>query len=81
MFTDATESSGHGATQAGHVDVEVLFSDKSTFCLFGNQAHVYVRRFAGEEFKHSLLISTQLRICGTKWHWRSPEDVQLPSGS
>jgi hypothetical protein len=30
---------------------KVLFSDESTFCLFGNQAHTYVRRFPGEEFK------------------------------
>jgi hypothetical protein len=29
----------------------VLFSDESTFCLFGDQAHAYVRRFPGEEYK------------------------------
>lgn len=34
---------------------KVLFSDESTFCLFGNQAHTYVRRFRGEEFKHECL--------------------------
>jgi len=37
---------------------KVLFSDESTFCLFGNQAHVYVRRFAGEEFKPECLNLT-----------------------
>jgi transposase len=30
---------------------KVLFSDESTFCLFGDQAHAYVRRFPGEEYK------------------------------
>lgn len=34
---------------------KVLFSDESTFCLFGDQAHVYVRRFPGEEYKPECL--------------------------
>ena len=37
---------------------KVLFSDESTFCLFGNQAHTYVRRFRGEEFKPECLNLT-----------------------
>lgn len=37
---------------------KVLFSDESTFCLFGNQAHTYVRRFPGEEFKPECLNLT-----------------------
>lgn len=37
---------------------KVLFSDESTFCLFGNQAHTYVRRFPGEEFKPECLNVT-----------------------
>jgi hypothetical protein len=36
----------------------VLFSDESTFCLFGNQAHTYVRRFRGEDFKPECLNLT-----------------------
>lgn len=37
---------------------KVLFSDESTFCLFGNQANTYVRRFPGEEFKPECLNLT-----------------------
>jgi len=37
---------------------KVLFSDESTFCLFGNQSHTYVRRFRGEEFKPECLNLT-----------------------
>jgi hypothetical protein len=42
----------------------VLFSDESTFCLFGNQAHTYVR-FPEKEFKlecRNLTVKHPLKI-------------------
>ena len=37
---------------------KVLFSDESTFCFFGDQAHAHVRRFPGEEYKPECLNIT-----------------------
>src|SRR6218665_1416985 len=47
---------------------KVLISDESTFCLFGNKANTYVRRFPGEVFKPEFLNLTmkhplKIRVC------------------